>query len=353
MSDISYTLEQLSTLSGASFAGDPHYRITGVDTLDVATAQDVSFLAHPRYTPLLAKTQAGIVCVHQDISRDPLKNFLISEDPSGTFQKIIQLILAPEKTQSGFEGIHPTAVIHSTARLGSGVSVGPYVVIDQGVTVGDQTILEAHVVIGAKTQVGSQCHFYPHSTVREGCLIGDRVILQPGAVIGSCGFGFQSNASGMHTKLQQLGNVVIEDDVEVGANTTIDRARFKTTRIGVGTKIDNLVQIGHNVQIGPHNLIVSQTGIAGSVKTGRNVVFGGQAGIVGHIEIASGVMIASRGGVSKSILQPGGKYSGAPVLPLTDHNIQQVHLRKIASYVRQIQQLEKRLTSLENKLCCD
>jgi UDP-3-O-[3-hydroxymyristoyl] glucosamine N-acyltransferase len=349
MSYKTYTLKELAKLSGASLVGDPHYCVTGVDALDSATAEDVSFLANPRYAPLLAKTQAGVVCIHKDTPQDPSKNFLISEDPSGTFQTIVRLILQPEETRSGFRGIHPTAVIHPSAHIGIDVVIGPYAVIDQGATLGDRTVLEAHVFIGAQTHVGTECHFYPHATVREGCLIGNRVILQPGAVIGSCGFGFNTSAAGVHTKLEQLGTVVIEDDVEIGANTTIDRARFKTTRIGKGTKIDNLVQIGHNVQIGEHNLIVSQTGIAGSVKTGKNVIFGGQAGIVGHIEIASGVMIASRGGVSKSILKPGGRYAGAPVLPLAEHNVQQVHLRKIASYVKQIQRLEERLSALEEK----
>ncbi len=174
------------------------------------------------------------------------------------------------------------------------------------------------------------------------------MIIQPGAVIGSCGFGFNTNARGEHAKLEQLGIVIIEDDVEIGANSTIDRARFKTTRIALGTKIDNLVQIGHNTHIGPHNLIVSQTGIAGSVKTGRNVIFGGQAGIVGHIEIADQVMIASRGGVSKSMPKPG-RYAGVPVQPLAEHNRQQVHLRKIEEYVKHIQNLETRLKKLEEK----
>jgi UDP-3-O-[3-hydroxymyristoyl] glucosamine N-acyltransferase len=186
-------------------------------------------------------------------------------------------------------------------------------------------------------------------TVREKCLIGNRVIIQPGAVIGSCGFGYTTNAQGEHVKLEQLGAVVIEDDVEVGANSTIDRARFKITRIGRGTKIDNLVQLGHNVDIGHNNIIVSQTGIAGSVKTGKNVVFGGQAGVVGHLEIADFVMVATRGGVSKSITQPG-KYAGGPVMGLSDYNRQQVHLRKITDYVKQIDALEKKVMELEEKL---
>jgi UDP-3-O-[3-hydroxymyristoyl] glucosamine N-acyltransferase len=165
-------------------------------------------------------------------------------------------------------------------------------------------------------------------------------------VIGSCGFGYTTDEQGTHTKLEHFGNVLLEDDVEIGANTTIDRARFKTTRVGKGTKIDNLVQIGHNVVLGTHNIIVSQTGIAGSTRTGRNVVMGGQAGIVGHIEIADFVMIATRGGVSKSIKQ-GGKYAGEPVMSLSDHNRMQVHLRKIEEYVERIEELEKKLAALD------
>ena len=228
--------------------------------------------------------------------------------------------------------LQPNMDIHPTARIGKDVQIGPNSVIDQGAIIGDHTVISACVSIGAGVVVGTHCHIHSNVTVREKCAIGSRVILQPGAVIGSCGFGYTTDAKGRHTKLEQLGTVIIEDDVEIGANTTIDRARFKATRIGRGTKIDNLVQIGHNVHIGQDNIIVSQTGIAGSAKTGKNVVFGGQAGVVGHLEIADYVMIATRGGVSKSILEPG-KYAGSPVMGLSEYNRQQVQLRKITTYV--------------------
>jgi UDP-3-O-[3-hydroxymyristoyl] glucosamine N-acyltransferase len=167
-------------------------------------------------------------------------------------------------------------------------------------------------------------------------------------VIGSCGFGYTTSPKGEHTKQEQLGNVVLEDEVEIGANTTIDRARFKETRIGKGTKIDNLVQIGHNTELGPHNMIVSQTGISGSVKTGRNVVMGGQTGTVGHIEIAAGAMFAARSGIKKSITEAG-KYGGNPAISLDSHNREQVHLRRVADYAKRLQALEARLESLEKK----
>lgn len=187
----------------------------------------------------------------------------------------------------------------------------------------------------------------PRVTIRENCILGERVIIQPGAVIGSCGFGYTTDKQGRHTKLNQIGNVILEDDVEVGANTTIDRSRFKSTRISQGTKVDNLVQIGHGAQLGAHNIIVAQTGISGSSKTGRYVVMGGQCGLTGHLELADGVMLTARTGVDKSL--PTGKYGGAPCLPLAEHNRISVHVRNLAKTLERIKALEARLQLLETK----
>lgn len=342
-----YSLVELSELTKATLIGNPEHLISGVDAIDSARSEDATFLANPKYRSLLKTTQAGVICIDRHTPIEEGKNFLISDDPSIAFQIIVEILLL--KTQgSGFSGIHPTAIIHPTAQLGIGVTIGPHVVIDKDVHIGEHTTVYPFVFIGAHTHVGSNCTIHPHVTIRERCTIANRVILQPGAVIGSCGFGYTTNARGEHTKLDQLGTVIIEDDVEIGANTTIDRARFKTTRISRGTKIDNLVQIGHNVTLGPHNIIVSQTGIAGSVKTGKNVVMGGQAGVVGHVEIADFAMIATRGGVSKSLKEPG-KYAGEPVMTLGEHNRHQVHLRKIAEYAKLIHNLEKRLNQIEEK----
>lgn len=341
-----FTLAELAELTQSTLIGPSDYLITGVDSLDTACAEDASFLANPKYRSLLKETKAGVVCIDLQTQPEENKNFLVSDDPSRAFQTIIKSLLL--SSASGFTGIHPTAVIHPKAKIGKGVQIGPYVVIDHGTIIGDNTIIAAHVSIGPGVEVGDHCHFHPHVTIRENCIIGHRVILQPGAVIGACGFGYTTDSKGQHTKLEQLGIVIIEDDVEIGANTTIDRARFKSTRIGRGSKIDNLVQIGHNVDVGRDNIIVSQTGIAGSVKTGKNVIFGGQAGVVGHLEIVDHVMVATRGGVSKSITQSG-KYAGGPVMNLSEYNRQQVHLRKISAYVKQIENLEKRMKDLEEK----
>ena len=338
-------LAKLSQLLGVKLQGDPNYIISSVADLESATETDVSFFANDRYLSQLAKTKAGVICVATEYKTIEGKNYLISDNPSHTFQQIAAIFLK-ERKQTGFSDIHPTAVIHETATIGENVTIGPYAVIDIDAEIGSNTIIGPFAYVGPCVQVGENCHLYPHSVIREYCALHNRVVLQPGAVIGSCGFGYTTDEKGEHTRLEQLGNVIIEDDVEIGANSTIDRARFKTTRIGKGTKIDNLVQIAHNVEIGQHNIICAQTGIAGTTKTGRNVMMGGQVGIVGHLEITDFVMVATRGGVSKSIKEAG-KYGGSPVVSLSDHNKAQVHLRKLDAYSKRIEALEKRLAELE------
>lgn len=337
---------ELADLTGSDIFGDPTHLISGVESLETASTSDASFLANPRYHEAMLKSKAGVICIARNSKPVDGKNFLLCDNPSLTFQKIIEFFISSDLLESGFLGVHPTAVVHATAKIGQNVSIGPYAVIDKGVIIGDNTKISAHVYVGSGTTIGKNCHLHPHAVVRELCHLGDRVILQPGAVIGSCGFGYTTDAKGDHTKLEQLGSVVLQDDVEIGANTTIDRARFSKTLISKGSKIDNLVQIGHNVQVGPNNIIISQSGLAGSVKTGRNVVLGGQAGAVGHIEIADYVMIATRGGISKSMTKPG-KYAGSPVMPIEDYNRQQVQLRKISEYIQQIQELSKEVETLK------
>lgn len=346
---MSRSLAELAQLLKIELQGNPEHLISSVADLESATETDVSFLANTRYSPLLKKTNAGAVCIDKTTKRLEGQNYLISDNPSRTFQQIAETLLKERKT-TGFSGIHPTAVIHATAKIGENVTISPYAVIDCNAEIGNDTTIGPHAYVGAGTIIGTSCILYPHSIVREHCSLGDRVILQPGAVIGSCGFGYTTNETGEHTKLEQIGNVVLEDDVEIGANTTIDRARFKTTRISKGTKIDNLVQIAHNVELGQHNILASQTGLAGSTKTGRSVMMGGQVGVVGHLEIADFTMIATRGGVSKT-MKKSGRYAGSPVVPLADHNKMQVHFRKLDAYVKRIEALEAKLAALELTSC--
>jgi UDP-3-O-[3-hydroxymyristoyl] glucosamine N-acyltransferase len=336
------TLAELADLTQAKLIGDPAHVISGVDDLDSACSSDASFLSNPLYRPALATTEAGVVCIDPKTPLIEGKNYLVSDNPSLTFQQLVKLFVP--SLVSGFHGIHPTAVIHLTAKVGPNVNIGPYCVVDAHCIIGSGTTLGPSVTLGVSVELGTHCHLHSHSTIREGCKLGNRVTIQPGAVIGSCGYGYTTDEKGVHHKQEQLGIVVLEDDVEIGANTTIDRARFKETRIKKGTKIDNLVQIAHNVELGAYNLIVSQTGISGSVKTGRHVIMAGQTGTVGHIEIADGAMFAARSGIKKSITSAG-KYGGNPAIPLDAHQREQVALKKYAAKLRA---LEERLSKLES-----
>ena len=349
---MSYTLAELANLIGADLVGSPTKRINGVNTLDEATEEDASFLAHPRYKErsqsyykAMKESKAGVICIDRQTPPEEGKNHLVADDPSRAFQKIIELL--HQSGSSAFIGIHPTAVIDSSVQIGKDVTVGPYAVIDRNAIIGDRVKIGAHVFIGAEVHIGADSQIHPSCTIRERCHLGKRVILQSGAVIGSCGFGYTTDPQGIHQKLEQLGNVILEDDVEIGANTTIDRSRFKATVIRRGSKIDNLVQIAHSVEVGPFNLIAAQTGIAGSAKTGRHVMMGGQVGILGHVELEDQVMLATRSGASKSLKT--GKYRGSPAIPIPDYNRQEVHIRRIEEYAQRLKTLEQKLKDLEAK----
>jgi len=340
---LSFTVEELGKLTGADIVGNASHIISGIESLEEAKAHEASFLENPRYENLISKSEAGVIFLS---SRTPLvegKNFLIVDQPSLAFQKVIELFLSP--AQTGFSGIHKSCVIHEEAQLGQGVRIGPYAVIDRLAVIGDRCVIGAGVYIGPETTLGQDCLIHPHVVIHDRSILGNRVILQSGCVIGSSGFGYATDQEGQHTLLQQLGRVVIEDEVEIGSNTTIDRARFKETRIGRGTKIDNLVQIAHQVHLGENNLIVAQVGIAGSTKTGKNVVLAGQAALVGHISIADNVVLAARGAASKSILKSG-VYSGAPATPIKEFNEQVVYIRNLKKLVKRLDELEVKVIAL-------
>lgn len=340
-----YTLEELAATTQSKLIGNSKHEISNVADLENASENDASFLANPRYIQAMKQSKAGVIFIDQEAPQEPGKNYLLSDNPSKAFQQVIDL-LRPKKDSTGFKGIHPTAVIHPDAQIGDGAIVGPNAVIDIGAKIGRNSIIGAGCYVGCETVIGDDCLLYPRVVIRENCAIGNRVIIQPGAVIGSCGFGYITE-HGKHIKLNQMGSVIIEDDVEIGANATIDRARFQNTVIGKGSKIDNLVQIGHGVRVGQHNIIVAQTGIAGSTTTGKYVVLAGQVAVAGHLHLDDMVTVAGKSGVSKSL--PAGKYGGIPAMKLEDYNRNQVFLRNIEKYVKQIGELEKRIGALETK----
>lgn len=341
-----YKLKEIAELTHCELRGNPEHEINDVGDLESASAQQASFLSNPRYLQTMKNSKAGVIFIDDETTINEGVNYLISKNPSKAFQKLIDYFYPKNTHPSGFKGIHPTAVVHPTSKIGTDVTIGPHAVIDEHAIVGNQTFIGASAYIGPKTIVGDDCLIYANVTIRENCRIGNRVIIQPGAVIGSCGFGYITE-NGCHVKLQQAGSVSIEDDVEIGANTTIDRARFQTTKVGKGTKIDNLVQLGHAVRLGEHNIIVSQTGIAGSTKTGKYVVLAGQVAVAGHLELSDGVTVAGKSGVSKSLKT--GKYSGIPAIQLDAYNRNQVYLRNIEKYVKRIEELEKKLKEIKGE----
>ncbi len=342
-----FNLQELATYTHCDLVGNPQHQIHHVADLETATSNDASFLSNSRYKLAMMRSKAGVIFIDRQTDLLPDKNYLISDDPSHAFQKLVDLLYPQQRHPSGFSGIHPSAIIHESAQIGEDVIICPQAVIDEGVILGARTFVGAGVYIGSNTVIGTDCLIHPHVVIREQCIIGNHVIIQPGAIIGSCGFGYITDKQGRHTKLNQVGNVRIEDNVEIGANTTIDRARFKSTIIGQGSKLDNLVQIGHAVILGAHNMIIAQTGIAGSTSTGKNVTLAGQVAVAGHLHLDDEVMVAGKSGVSKSLST--GKYGGIPAIAIEKSNRNQVFLRHIETHLNQIRERIDKLEQAETK----
>ena len=335
---MTFTLKQLAATSGGELIGDPSLQITGAASLAEATPGEISFFGNRKYIGQLRKTRASAVFVPPDFAESIATAQIRVANPIKVFEQIV-LKFAP-KPITFVPGVHASAVVDPSVDLGERVSIQPYAVIEAGARIGDDTIIGAGSYIGHETVIGSACLIYPRVTIRERSRIGSRVIIHSGAVIGADGFGFEM-VDGKHEKIQQLGIVQIDDDVEIGANTTVDRARFGRTWIQQGVKIDNLVQIAHNVVIGKNSVIVAQTGISGSTRVGERVTMAGQVGIVGHVEIADGSVIAAQSGVSKSV--PGGVWFGYPARPIEETKQQIAWIRRLGKLFERVKEIEKKL----------
>lgn len=339
------TLGEIASHVGGTLEGDPTVRVRGVAGLREAGPDEITFLANGKYSSLLAETRAACVLMTPD-APSPRSAAIRVSDPSLAFRSVTAMFAPPAVPRT--PGVHPTAVVDPTASLGEDVSVGPLAVVEAGARVGRGTTIRAHAYIGHGAQIGEDCLIYPFACVREGVILGNRVILQPGAVIGSDGFGYIPVA-GRLEKIPQTGTVVLEDDVEVGANTTIDRARVGRTVIARGTKIDNLVQIAHNVTVGEGSVLCAQVGIAGSTRVGKNVTLAGQVGVNGHIEIGDGVTAAGKTGITKSV-PPGVVLLGNPAQDRSAELRLQAHLRRVPDLVNQVRRLEARLVELSARV---
>jgi len=327
--------------------------IERVAKIEEADSGSLTFLANPKYEKHLDTTHATAVLVSRKL--DLKKNvgrasliFIRVDDPYVAFLHVLKRLTPTVELFT--VGIHSTAIIPPNAIMGKNISIGSYAVVGENAIIGDNAKIGAGCVIGNHTQVGSECILYPNVVVYHQCKIGNRVILHAGAVIGSDGFGFAPKMDGTYEKIPQLGIVIIDDDVEIGANTTIDRATMGNTHIHCGAKIDNLVQIAHNVVIGEHTVIAAQTGISGSTKIGKHCMLAGQVGIAGHIEIADRTVIMAQSGIPKSIEEPGKSYFGYPADEARKAQRVYIAMKMLPDLLHEFSVLQKKVAELERKL---
>ncbi|MGF1452469.1 MAG: UDP-3-O-(3-hydroxymyristoyl)glucosamine N-acyltransferase [Opitutales bacterium] len=342
-SSISFEVEQLAELAGTErVEGKAPDRITGIATLETAGPQDLSFLWMPKYRPQLARCRAGAVLVPADLPGTPPEGqaWLRCEKPSLAMAAICRQIEASRTTRPQ-AGAHPSTVIAESAQVHPSACIGPHCVIGAATVLERDCVLGAGVIVGENARIGAGTRLLPRVVLYPYSEIGQRVIIHAGAVIGSDGFGYETVA-GIHEKVPQIGRVVIEDDVEIGANATIDRARLGETRIGAGTKIDNLVQVGHNVTIGPGSILCAQAGVSGSTTLGKFVILAGQAGVAGHLHLADQSVVGAQGGVHRDT-EPGKYYRGTPATEASEANRADVLHRKLPEFQRRLRAVEKQL----------
>lgn len=341
------TVATIAEKLGGALEGDGSRVVEAVAGVRDAGPGEVAFVSQARYAADAEASRAEALIVGRDWQK-PCRAALIRVDkPEAAFAQVAQWFAPP--TPIPDRGVHPTAVVSPQAVLGRDVSVGPGTVIEAGAEVADRAIIGAQCYVGHGARIGADTRLYPQVSIREHCRIGQRAIIHNGTVIGSDGFGYEPDAQGVRRKIPQIGIVQVGDDVEIGANCAIDRARFGKTRIGNGVKIDNLVMIAHNVIIGDHAVIVAQVGIAGSSMIGEKCILAGQAGVVGHVTIGAGAVVGAQAAVTKDI-PPGSYVIGFPATPQKDYAQQHAALARLPQLRERVAELQKRLDAIEKKL---
>ncbi len=338
------TLAELARQLGCRLEGDGSVDVTRVAGIESAQPGDVTFLANPKYASRLAATHASAVIADDTVNGAPCA-VLRTPQPYLAFADAVALLTPPARPPAG---ISPLAAIDPTAEIGADASIAPCVVVGAGARIGAGTVLHPHVVVGAGVVLGRDCVVHAHVSIRDGVEIGDRVVVQDGAVIGSDGFGFARRQDGTHQKIPQVGRVIVEDDVEIGAHSAIDRPAVGETRIGAGAKIDNLVQVAHGVHIGRNVLLAAQVGIAGSTLLEDDVVMAGQSGATGHVRLGRGAMVGAKSAVTKDV-EPGRHVAGIPAVDVDDWRESVVLLRRLSELRESLRDLTERLRRLEEQ----
>jgi UDP-3-O-[3-hydroxymyristoyl] glucosamine N-acyltransferase len=331
-------LGELAKRLNCRLEGPAEVEITGVNGLEEARESEISFLSNPKYAPKLPSSRAAAFIVGNDVPF-PGKVLLRSDYPYLAFAKALEIFFPPYRPPAG---IHPTAVIATSARLGRNASIGPYVVIEDNVEIGDDCILKSHVCIYRGVKVGHRFTAHSHVSIRENVRIGDGVTIHNGAVIGADGFGFAQQADGSYYKIVQAGDVEIGDNVEIQANTCIDRGTVGMTRLRAGVKVDNLVHVGHACDVGENTLLCAQVGLSGSTKVGKNAILTGQVGVAGHLTIGDGAIITAQSGIPNDV-RPGAMISGSPGV---DHQLWlkcSALYRRLPAMFEKLQKLEKEI----------
>lgn len=338
-----FSAHQIAEMLGGQVDGDANVAVSNLSKIEEATPGTLSFLANSKYEPHIYSTDASIVIVNQSFTAEQaLPKTLTLIRVADAYAAFAQLLEAYNTYRMQAAGTEATAYIDPTASIGDGCYLGHHTVVSPGCRVGKGTVLHAGVYLGKGVSIGTNCVLHPGVNILDGCVIGNHCTLHAGAIIGSDGFGFAPDAANNYNKVPQIGNVVLEDYVEIGANTTIDRATLGSTFLRKGVKLDNLIQVAHNVEIGENTVIAAQTGIAGSTKIGRDCMIGGQVGIVGHITIADGVKIAAQSGVGSSIQKEGSIVQGSPAIEIG--NFKRAYIG-----FRNLQKMEDRLRTLEQQ----
>jgi len=338
-------IKEIARKLDCELRGSPDVEIQGLAGIEDARESELTFVSNPKYFRQIKTTRAGAIILGPNAPQTSIPT-LISDNPYLTFAQAIELFYSPPQPISG---IHPTAWVAETAELGEGHSIGANVVIGAHVRLGKRAVLHPNVTLYPHAQIGDDFIAHSSSTVREHCRIGDRVILQNGAVVGADGFGFAPREDKSFYKIVQSGIAVLEDDVEIGANACVDRATVGETRIGAGTKIDNLVQIGHGSRVGMHNVLAAQVGLAGTSHVGSHVMLGGQVGIAGHLTIGDGVIATAQTGIARSV-EPGARISGTPEMDSSLWKKNYILMHDFPDFVRTLKNLQREVDALRKQV---